>query len=116
MSGKERQRTLKFFNQLLIEEKITMQTETQKALYYELELITDTVAQAENHSFWGWWTRIWRSLIEALAAENEPQVWSSTDRFGHVWWYVYCPETGRTAQFASAEEARIWLDQNFYSA
>lgn len=93
-----------------------MQTETRKALYCELELIPDTTSKAKNHSSQGWWTSIWNFLVNALTASNEPQVWSSTDWFGHIWWNVYFPRTGQIAQFSSKEEARIWLENNLYSA
>ena len=93
-----------------------MQTATQKALYCELELIPDNLSKAKNHSPQGWWAGIWSFLVNTLAVSNEPQVWSSTDWFGHTLWNVYFPRTGQTARFSSKEEARIWLENNLYSA
>ncbi len=93
-----------------------MQTKTQKTLYYELELIADPTSKAENQALREWWMGIWHILIKALTAPNEPQVWSSNDWFGHTWWNVYLPRTGQITRFSSQEEARIWLEQNLYSA
>lgn len=93
-----------------------MQTETQRALYCELELISDTVSKTKNPSSQGWWAGIWNFLVNALTASNEPQVWSSTNWFGHTSWNVYFPRTCQIARFSSKEEARIWLENNLYSA
>lgn len=93
-----------------------MQTETQKALYRELELIPDTASKAKKHLYQGWWAGIWNFLVNALIASNEPQVWSSTDWYGHIWWNIYLPRTGQIDRFSSKEEARIWLEKSLYSA
>lgn len=92
-----------------------MQTETQKALYCELELIPYTDSKAKNPSSQDWWAGIWHFLVNALTTSDEPEVWTSTDWYGRTWWNIYLPGTGQTAQFSSSEEARIWLEENLYS-
>lgn len=92
-----------------------MQTKSQRALYYELELIADLSAKTENQASQSWWSGIWCALANVLITQNEPKVWSSQDWFGHTWWNIYLPQTGQTARFSSPEEARLWLEQNLYS-
>jgi len=91
-----------------------VQTETQKALYCELELIPDTASKAKNHSSPGWWVGIWNVLVNALIASNEPQVWSSTDWSGYTWWHIYFPKNGQTIRLSSEEEVRVWLEENLH--
>ena len=92
-----------------------MQTKSQRALYYELELIADPSARTENHTSQSGWMVVWRAFVNALMTSSEPKVWSSRDWFGHTWWNIYLPQTGQMARFSSPEEARIWLEQNLYS-
>lgn len=91
-----------------------MQTETQRARYCELELITDTSSKAKNHSLQRWWAGVWYFLINALTTSNEPKVWTSKDWFGHTVWNVYFPKTGQTIRLSSEEEVRIWLEENLH--
>jgi hypothetical protein len=41
---------------------------------------------------------------------QEPKIWQSLGRDGNLWWHVYDPQTGRTADLESEEEVRIWLE------
>ncbi len=91
-----------------------MQTEAQKALYWELEQITESVSKPESGLLKNWLTRIWQLIASTVTTSNEPKVWSSKDWFGHTWWNVYFPRTGQTIRLNSEEEVRVWLEENLH--
>ena len=91
-----------------------MQTESQKALYWELEQIVEPTEISAKYSLTHWLIDIWQSLTLAMTPSNEPEVWQGKDWFGYTWWNVYLPSTGQTIRFASEEEVRIWLEEHLY--
>ncbi len=56
---------------------------------------------------------IWEYLATAIAKNQEPQVWTSTDHFGHTWWHGYDPTTGRSVWRESEQEMRVWLEERY---
>lgn len=91
-----------------------MQTEAQKALYWELEQITESVSKPESSSLKNWLTGIWQVVVNIMTTSDEPKVWTSRDWFGHTWWNIYFPRTGQTIRLNSEEEVRIWLEENLH--
>lgn len=50
-----------------------------------------------------------------MLANDELRVWHRVDRQGRITsWHVYDPRTGRTTQFCSEMEVRLWLEHRFY--
>ena len=91
-----------------------MQTEAQKALYWELELITDPIVNSEKSRLITWLNDLWWALARSLTIAHEPKVWESKDWFGNTVWNVYLPKTGQTVRFSSEAEVRIWLEEHLY--
>jgi hypothetical protein len=64
----------------------------------------------------GTWHQL-RSFLGQLWLEGnstalkEPEIWQTLGRDGTLWWHVYDPMTGRTADLESEEEVRIWLEE-----
>jgi uncharacterized protein YaeQ len=58
----------------------------------------------------GWIKQFWQNLTHRLC-NDEPQVWRKVDRQGQtIYWNVYDPKSGRTGQFGSEMEVRMWLE------
>ncbi|HIK18575.1 MAG TPA: hypothetical protein IGS53_25280 [Leptolyngbyaceae cyanobacterium M33_DOE_097] len=91
-----------------------MQTEAQRALYWELEQITESVSKSEPNSLKNWLNGIWQVIVNVMTTSDEPKIWTSTDWFGHIWWNVYFPRTGQTVRLNSEEEVRIWLEEHLH--
>lgn len=61
----------------------------------------------------GIWAMLNRPLFSLQASPApEPQVWQTVDWAGHLWWHVYDPSTGSTADLESEEEVQIWLEEH----
>ncbi len=58
--------------------------------------------------------KFWEQVVTAITKGQEPQVWQSTDRTGHTWWYAYDPTTRRSGCRDSEAEMRIWLEERYY--
>ncbi len=56
----------------------------------------------------------WQHLFVALANNQEPRIWHSTDRFGNTWWHGYDPVTERSTYQNSEQEIRAWLEERYY--
>lgn len=54
-------------------------------------------------------------LSAAFSASNEPHIWSTTTRTGEPLWHAYDPVNGRSAEFATEEGLRSWLDHRYYA-
>ncbi len=91
-----------------------MQTEAQRALYWELEQITESVSQSESDPLKSWLTAIWQAVINVLNSSDEPKVWTSKDWFGQTVWNVYLPQSGQTIRLNSEEEVRVWLEEHLH--
>ena len=89
-----------------------MQTEAQRALYWELEQITESIYKSESSSLKNWLTGIWQVVINVMTTSDEPKIWTSKDWFGHTWWNIYFPRTGQIVRLNSEEEVRVWLEEN----
>ena len=55
----------------------------------------------------------WHRFTELFAIDTEPHVWK-TRNHGHNLWHTYDPNTGSSADFASENEVRIWLEERYY--
>jgi hypothetical protein len=56
------------------------------------------------------WTHLTHLFFNVLTRKAEIRAWPASNRSGATWWNVYDPRTGKTYQFASEAEVRIWLD------
>jgi hypothetical protein len=54
-----------------------------------------------------------RTVLDFLAASDDPHVWRSHDRNGETW-NAYDPVTGKQILRASEEELRMWLESRYY--
>jgi len=54
----------------------------------------------------------WHRFTELFAIDTEPHVWK-TRHHGHILWHTYDPDTGDSADFASENEVRIWLEERY---
>jgi hypothetical protein len=59
-------------------------------------------------------TTLWQRWIQVLAGNQEPQIFHRRDRQGHSYLEVYDPTSGKTHQFDTTKEVRIWLEQRYY--
>lgn len=58
--------------------------------------------------------RTWTHLFDVLTRKAEIRAWRVSNHSGATWWNVYDPQTGKTYQFASETEVRIWLDSELF--
>lgn len=63
----------------------------------------------------GFWQNVqtWfsHSVLDCRISHHaEPEIWQTADRTGNLWWHVYDPITGQTADLESEEAVQIWLD------
>ncbi|HEY9645899.1 MAG TPA: hypothetical protein V6C88_05995 [Chroococcidiopsis sp.] len=57
---------------------------------------------------------IWHSVVDGLMGGSDLRVWQSRDRHGQLWWHLYDPKTGESAQVSSEEEALNWIEESYY--
>lgn len=57
--------------------------------------------------------KILSHFLVALAGSSEPRIMQKNDAEGNMFWMVYDPIDGRSAQLYSALEVRQWLDQRY---
>lgn len=63
-----------------------------------------------------WWESALAQLLPfpQLTASPEPEIWQSVDRSKRLWWHVYDPKTGKTTDWETEEEVRIWLEERIH--
>jgi len=57
---------------------------------------------------------LWGAIASFLSVSYEPHLWKTTDSTGQVTWNAYDPKTGRSAQYLSEHEMRVWLEERYY--
>ncbi|NJM65993.1 MAG: hypothetical protein HC851_10165 [Acaryochloris sp. RU_4_1] len=60
-----------------------------------------------------WLGRYWQALLDSFSCQSEFRIRQRRDRQGNLWWIVYDPITNQSAQLASEDEVRLWIEQ-FY--
>ena len=55
-----------------------------------------------------------KAITNYLNNYTEPKVWQSISDQGDIIWHIYYPKTGRSGSFTSEEEARIWIEEQYY--
>lgn len=58
--------------------------------------------------------QLWLWLRSSLLSSDEPRVWPTHDRSGQVWWHGYDPATGRSVNYVTEAEIRVWIEQRHY--
>lgn len=66
------------------------------------------------------WQIIWTFLnqplfVPSLSASSEPQIWTTLEGDGNIWWHVYDPMTGQKNVLGSEQEVLIWLEEHLNS-
>jgi hypothetical protein len=59
-------------------------------------------------------SQLWHRFAELFAVDTEPHIWK-TRSHGHILWHTYDPDTGESADFASEDEVRIWIENRYYA-
>jgi hypothetical protein len=54
--------------------------------------------------------KLWQRAIAALMKEPELKIRRKLDRYGHIYWHVYDPYTGKSVSFVSELELLSWID------
>jgi hypothetical protein len=90
----------------------TLDEEPYEYLERCLELDCSKLYGNQQSGFWqNLQTWFGHSLFDCRISQSpEPEVWQTTDRSGNLWWHVYDPLTGQTADLESEEAVQIWLD------
>jgi hypothetical protein len=60
-----------------------------------------------------WLSKVGQFITDRLFQPAELEIQTTYDRCGNLWWYVYDPETGRSAWLDSEDEVRIWIEKNY---
>ncbi|WP_413160291.1 hypothetical protein ACL6C3_17670 [Capilliphycus salinus ALCB114379] len=55
-----------------------------------------------------------RQTINFLVGSSEPKIWQTQTKTGDLIWHIYDPITGKTEQFISDQDVRIWIEKQYY--
>lgn len=58
--------------------------------------------------------QFWLWLRSNLLSSDEPRVWFTRDRAGQTWWHGDDPVTGRSINYVTETEMRVWIEQRHY--
>ncbi|MDX2215617.1 MAG: hypothetical protein SFY66_20310 [Oculatellaceae cyanobacterium bins.114] len=85
-------------------------------LYKELELIPDTWEEPKlSHvNLRNWLTQTWNLIIDWVAGNPEPKIWSTIDKTGAICWHIYDPVSHESACFSSESEVIDWMERRYY--
>lgn len=89
-----------------------MQTDLPEVFHQKLEQNAEPNSVNRKNRCKEWFTQFCRLIVRRLTTQDEPKIWRSQDRSGHVRWSVYLAGTGQTIRLASEEEVRLWLEEN----
>lgn len=53
-------------------------------------------------------------VLNWLIRTSEMRIWQTKDRCGNIAWDIYDPKTAHSTHFHSEQEARIWIDEQYY--
>ncbi len=101
-----------------------MQTNEQRRLYEELELINRQEPEIKPSRLKGLFETLktkWQSAIAFLTQEDEPETTQEpkpeTYPTDFAWWYVYSWQAGHyalmTLELSSKEDVQNWLEKNY---
>jgi hypothetical protein len=60
-----------------------------------------------------WLGRYWQTLIDGFSRQPELRIRQRRDLQGNLWWIVDDPITNQSAQLASEDEVRLWIEQSY---
>ncbi|WP_337886281.1 hypothetical protein [Fischerella thermalis] len=55
--------------------------------------------------------KIWQTIVNYLASNQELKVWQKMDRHGNIYWQAYDPVTGKSFMSGSEYDMRAWIEQ-----
>lgn len=58
--------------------------------------------------------RAFQVCVQFLINDHEPQIWTTTDHYGTIYWHAHDPVSDRSVTLASEAEMRAWLEQRYY--
>jgi hypothetical protein len=107
----------------LSEIKQTLTKRSMQKLSYErqiqhleqcLELADTLTTDDKKPSIWRTlWVFLNQPIFESKGwTTAEPKVERVSDQGGHVWWYVYDPQTRQTVYLESENEVLVWLEEH----
>jgi hypothetical protein len=60
-----------------------------------------------------WLEQCWQELVDNFSRPSELKIRQRHDNQGNLWWIVYDPITNQSAQLASEDEVRRWIEQSY---
>ncbi|MEB3282749.1 MAG: hypothetical protein VKK42_27905 [Lyngbya sp.] len=61
------------------------------------------------------YSKIFQKILNFLVGSSEPKIWQYQTKSGDVIWHIYDPRTGKTEQFISDQDVRVWIENQYYS-
>ena len=76
--------------------------------------LRDTATTGSKSSIWqSLWIFLNQPIFELTGwTTDEPKVERVADQSGHVWWYVYDPQTREAVYLESENEVLVWLEEH----
>jgi hypothetical protein len=103
-----------FWRQIFAPFSSTSVEEPYEYLERCLELDSSKLFSDKRSSPWYKFRTFFSDLFDCRISHSpEPEVWQSADSVGNLWWHVYDPMTGQSADLESEEEVQIWLEEHF---
>lgn len=94
---------------------MTLATHNTPYLTEQISQISHKTLQQQNtRSFRSEVTEIWQAIAAHLAGTSEPRIWQTQAQIGRDEWNAYDPMSHQTLRQTSAQDLRIWLEEQRY--
>jgi hypothetical protein len=77
------------------------------------EYNSESEIKPQRFTLLAWLGECWQELVDSLSRPSELKIRQRHDNQGNLWWIVYDPITNRSAQLASEDEVRMWIEKSY---